>query len=700
MRRGRRSVGFLLTVLFLSGLVGPWAPGRGEESLRVSLEYSVELGAYENAVRVAPVTAILYLRIAVDRNPTSPFNGTVYLVGLDNLTCASLVVIRSRDRAQTFEGPLESGLCLQGPSVDVAIGRNGDLYLATWGPAILRSTDGGASWTTAQTLGNDSAPASLAVDPVTDALYVTWSPVDNPWRPSPGPILIASSRDGGDTWTGPRSILPDTSPVTRPQVAAFGPSVLVGFSSPGPSGFFVGALHSGDAGDTWGNATSVSPPDPCGQWPQPSIAVSAEGIFAVSWSSGTGTAGCSAEWGNATEVWVATSRDGALTFSEPARAGGPSAWAGAAFGDATAFNDEGRLYVAWRSIAPEFVSASVYVANSTDLGATFERVSFETRLREPGGNLTAQENLAPGPDGTVYLAWTVVNPFLGPNDPSTGIFVRSVAGEAVGDVVVDGPALTGSVDIELRDPQTDEVRVEAAWTGSPVVLPEVLPDIYPTWIRAGTVSALAGDLPVKTWGRTTFSLRIEAPGGQPNPPFPWPILAGLGAGAAVGAALLLAFQYTRLVREDVLQRKVRVLLYEHVRDHPGSSFSAVRDAVGLQNGVAAYHLAVLEKQGLIHSEARRRRRWYYPNGDVSLWQELPVSPLQRSILQAVERSPGIGVRELARSIRRRASSVTYNVGFLSREGLLRAERAGVRLRCYPAGELNVAKHPRDATGGA
>lgn len=627
MRHTAQSAQLLFLILLL-GLLGPWASRAAEDSFDASLEYSVVSGAYENGVRVAPEIAMLYPRIVVDRSPASPFNGTTYLVGLNNLTCASLVVIRSRDRTRTFEAPIEAGLCLQGPSVDVTIGRNGDVYAATWGPTILRSRDGGASWTITKILSNDSSPPSLAMDPVTGALYVAWGPVDYPWRPSPGPILIASSRDGGNTWTEPISILPDAWTATRPQVQAFGTSVLVGFSSPGSSGFSIGAVVSTDDGRTWGNAIPVSPPDPCGQWPQPSVAVSLQGIFAISWSSETGGAGCSAEWGNSTEVWAATSSDGGRSFSGPLRVAGPPAWAGPSFGDAAAFDDGGQLSVAWRSIAYNWTSAFVYVANSADLGATFERAAFETRLREAGGNSTAQENLAAGPDGSMYLAWTVVNPFLGPTDQATGIFVRAVAGQAVGGLVA-GPELKALVEIEMRDAHTDEVRAHAVWHGSPVVFSEVPPDTYPTWIRMGNMSVLAGNMPVKTWGRTTFSVRIEGVGGPPGPPLPWPILAALGTGVAVAAAAFVALQYSRVAREDVLQRKVRLLLHEYISDHPGSSFSSARDALGLQNGVAAYHLAVLEKQGLIHSVARGRRRLYYPNGDASLRKEFPVSPYSK-----------------------------------------------------------------------
>ena len=111
--------------------------------------------------------------------------------------------------------------------------------------------------------------------------------------------------------------------------------------------------------------------------------------------------------------------------------------------------------------------------------------------------------------------------------------------------------------------------------------------------------------------------------------------------------------------------------------------SGLRDAIGLQNGAAAYHLTVLEKQGFVHSEAKRRRRWYYPSGDASLWKDLPVSPVQDTILRTVRERPGIAVRELSRTLNRGPSSVGYNVRALSREGLLRVQREGLRVRCYP-----------------
>jgi len=164
---------------------------------------------------------------------------------------------------------------------------------------------------------------------------------------------------------------------------------------------------------------------------------------------------------------------------------------------------------------------------------------------------------------------------------------------------------------------------------------------------------------------------------------PTTITASHASGFAGCAAftLFVLFSYVRISGEDALQSRVRALMCDFIRDRPGSSFSQVRRALGLENGVAAYHLEVLEDLELVHSESRRGRRWYYANGNAALWRELPVSPLQESLLSAVRLSPGIGVRELARALGRSASSVAYNVKSLEQDGLLRTERQGIRVLC-------------------
>jgi len=216
-------------------------------------------------------------------------------------------------------------------------------------------------------------------------------------------------------------------------------------------------------------------------------------------------------------------------------------------------------------------------------------------------------------------------------------------------------------------------------------------NLYEAPVRVGNASAFAGAIPVRTRNSTAFTLHVQGGPAGPRPSsFPWMTAAAVGGAVLLASAALLALQHTRLAKEDLLQKKVRHLTYETIRQHPGATFTVVRDAVGLQNGVAAYHLGVLEKQGLIHSERGRCHRWYYPNGDVSLWRDLPLSPLQSALLEKVGQAPGIGIRELARSLNCHHGSVAYNVKGLARDGLLRTQRTGRRVECFPMDERGAA----------
>ena len=676
--------------LVLSGALD--VPSAADDGYRATLDYTVDPGAYDNSVWLANVTAVSYPRIVVDRNATSPYAGTLYVLGLrpaDNGTCGSPAVVRSSDGGRTFDAFQVSTLCVPGLTLDPVVVPNGTLYAAAWGPRILRSADGGQNWTVLATLGNASSPASLAVDAVTGGLFVAWT--EAPW-PGSGNVSVRSSWDGGVTWVPAARPLPAGLQGFSPQLAVFGTSAVLGLVATNASGPFVAVVDSQDGGAGWSAPQPLTQAAYCEQFSAPSAAVSPGGVFAVSWYEDpgyTGT-GCWDTMGNTTETFVSVSSDGGRTFGAPRHAGGPPGFPTVSFGDALAFDDASRLYVTWHSVQVDW-TGTVYVANSTDPGAGFEVNGFSTGLAVSGGNSTAQENLAPGFHGTVYLVWTDFNP-----GSQEGIYVRAIAGEASGTVDLPPSAASSAVSIELRDGRTGALGAQVAWTGGVVTVQGLTPSLYNVSVGINGTAVPAGTMPLRTWGRTSFTVRVNASGGggsvppppnEPNPPPSLlPVLAAAGVGLLGAGAILATLLHTRLARETALQRKVRLLLFEYVRDHPGASFSEVRHALGLENGVTAYHLSVLEKLGLVHSESRRRHRWYYPNGDVSLWRELPLSPLQTSIVEAVRREPGIGVRELARRVDHRASSVGYSVKALSRDGVLRTDRVNRRLRCFPADE--------------
>jgi len=657
----------------LALLIAPQS-ARAEEPLHASLDYSIRAAPYQNSVHLN-VTGTLDTGIAVDRDPSSPYYGTIYVLRGYSSPPADFKIRRSLDGGRTFGDSIPVDLCagFNDTTCDVerpviAVGNGGAAYivdpnLATGEVAVLRSVDRGLSWLPVVSFIDFGGSVSIATDTATGTLYVG---VVNP----SGTVLVVRSADGGSTWSPPVAVSPGAT--GTPSVAALRDNVTVVFltASNGSCGIgtcayvTVGASH--DGGVTWPSVTAVSPPD-VSSASAPSVAVSPDGTFAVSWNSLVAS--------GSEATFVSVSRDQGDSFSPPIEVSRYRGMYELELGGSLVFDGQSRMFVAWQSFNEMFTGSSIYVASSADMGQNFTNASFSASLQGGGANGSSYQRLSAGPDDHVYLTWYDVS-------VGGGALFRSVSGEASGDVDLQaqlGPS--ANVDVELRDTATGTVEAGATWTGSPLVFAELPGSLYDVWIHVGNASALAGAIPVRTWKSTAFTVRLGSPGSHP---FPWIAVAEAGGAVLVAAAAILAaLQHTRLTREEVLQRKVRFLIYEAVRDHPGSSFTEVRNAIGLQNGVAAYHLRVLEKQGLIHSEKGPRHRWYYPNGDVSQWRDRPLSPLQKSVLEKVATDPGIGIRELARSLDRHHAAVAYNVKGMAREGLLRTERTGRKVRCFP-----------------
>src|SRR5256712_3055850 len=679
------SVGWIclaaVTWLVLASLIAPQSAS-GEEPLHASLDYSILAQPYQNSVPLN-VTGSQETGIAVDRDPLSPYYGTIYVIRGYASQSADFKIRRSLDGGLTFGDPIPVDLCsgfgnttcaVERPGI--AVGSDGVAYIVdpnfdSATVAVLRSVDQGLSWLPVASFSDLGRQASIATDTATGAVYV--ADVN-----ASGNVLVVKSDDGGSTWSPPVAVSSGATQ-TAPGIAAFQDNVTVVFLTSGTGSCGIGSCAyvtvgaSHDGGLAWPSVTSVSPRD-VSSASAPSVAVSPNGTFAVSWNSLVAS--------GAEATFVSVSTDEGDTFSAPIEVSRYLGMYELELGGSLAFDGQSRMFVAWQSFNETFTGSSIYVGSSGDMGQNFTKAPFSARLHGGGAHGAAHQRLAPGAGDHVDLTWD-------DSPPGGGALFRSVSGEASGDVDPQAQPVPGaSVDVELREPARGTVEARATWTGSPLVFAELPASLYEVWIHVGNASALAGAIPVRTWKSTAFTVRLGGPG---SPPFPWIAAAEVGGIVLVAAAATLAaLQHTRLAREEVLQRKVRLLIYEAVRDHPGSSFTEIRNAIGLQNGVAAYHLRVLEKQGLVHSEKGRRHRWYYPNGDRSLCPDLPLGRLQQSVLEKVAQDPGIGIRELARSLDRHHAAVAYNVRGMAREGLLRTQRTGRKLQCFPSDEGGTA----------
>ncbi|TLZ61780.1 MAG: winged helix-turn-helix transcriptional regulator, partial [Methanobacteriota archaeon] len=60
-----------------------------------------------------------------------------------------------------------------------------------------------------------------------------------------------------------------------------------------------------------------------------------------------------------------------------------------------------------------------------------------------------------------------------------------------------------------------------------------------------------------------------------------------------------------------LELASRRRIYEYLSANPGVHLRRIGQTLGMSTGMLSYHLGVMERQGLLKSEAARHRRRYY-----------------------------------------------------------------------------------------
>lgn len=157
---------------------------------------------------------------------------------------------------------------------------------------------------------------------------------------------------------------------------------------------------------------------------------------------------------------------------------------------------------------------------------------------------------------------------------------------------------------------------------------------------------------------------------------------------------LLATIKRRWRQEDLLANHSRGQLLGVIKALPGIHLKDLKVKVGINDGVATYHLYVLEREGLIRSEPNplnRRQRCFYPT-EVKLESAYyRLTQTQMEIVIHLAANPGATVSEMARALqqqdgtRYKRQTLDFNVKRLWHAGCLR-RKPGDRHRWYPVPE--------------
>lgn len=350
----------------------------------------------------------------------------------------SINVAVSRDRAETFDRVLVPGLsrCTGGDTTYVAdptlaFGGDGILYLSTLsrraGTAVqvAASRAGGSSWETPIRVAPDATSGVVAADPAVPGRAYLAITVQAPQGTA---VQLATTADGGHTWSPPRSIyqlsaelpevndliaLPDgTLLIVLRQFKSEALSPLPG--TLGPSGVPILAMRSSDRGETWSEPVEVArqpetalPHDP--EQGTPGQNKGALGAPAIATATAT-VGGAAVAWQSnmafdAGQILIARSADAGRTWSEPAPVVSLKAQA---FTPELATAPDGTLGLSWYDLRSDRrgdkeLTTTAHFAHSHDGGETWSETSLggPFDLREApqhyGRSLGYRQGVAPLP---------------------------------------------------------------------------------------------------------------------------------------------------------------------------------------------------------------------------------------------------------------------------------------------------------------
>jgi predicted transcriptional regulator len=138
-----------------------------------------------------------------------------------------------------------------------------------------------------------------------------------------------------------------------------------------------------------------------------------------------------------------------------------------------------------------------------------------------------------------------------------------------------------------------------------------------------------------------------------------------------------------------LENQIRKMIYTHITEYPGVSFSTLKRFYDLNDGTLRYHLNYLERAEKITSKLEAGKLHYYPYAKSEIDSDSTninsksheLTPHQVLILGAIKQNPGINQTELIAKTSLKRHILTYNISQLIELGMVKRNNH-VRNVCY------------------
>lgn len=141
--------------------------------------------------------------------------------------------------------------------------------------------------------------------------------------------------------------------------------------------------------------------------------------------------------------------------------------------------------------------------------------------------------------------------------------------------------------------------------------------------------------------------------------------------------LMVVPLYARIKKHEVLDNKTRLAIHGLVVENPGMHYNEIIREFDLTNGVAAYHLDVLEREGFVRSvRDGTLRRFYSTSTKVPSDSKATPDEMRERILELVTQNPGINQKSIVDELGIGRTLVGYHLKTLIDEGYVEAHKQG------------------------
>ena len=139
--------------------------------------------------------------------------------------------------------------------------------------------------------------------------------------------------------------------------------------------------------------------------------------------------------------------------------------------------------------------------------------------------------------------------------------------------------------------------------------------------------------------------------------------------------------YKKICRSNVLENKSRNRLYGFIKSCPGSYFSEIIKAIGLNRGTVEYHLGMMKAEDMIVFIKTNGKKHYFLNHSTYEKEEQTViaelkNDVHRMIILEILNNQSVNHKTLAEKMGVSAPTITEHIKHLKEQGIVKAETKG------------------------